>query len=160
MKRIFPASFGAVVIVGMLGAAAWLAWHQAVLPTGTVTLGGNVVVRVTVAATEPTRQRGLSGHAPLAPDEGMLFVFERPKIYAFWMKDMLFPIDILWIKEGAIADITADAPTPVPGEQLPTYSPRTAVDRVLEVPVGFAAAHGLAIGTPVAIRLDNSDGGR
>jgi len=50
-----------------------------------------------IANTEETRKRGLSGRSALAADEAMLFVFDKPAAYAFWMKDMKFSIDIIWI---------------------------------------------------------------
>lgn len=55
-----------------------------------------------VADTLPARERGLSGRNGLGADEGLLFVFDKPGRYGFWMKDMLFPIDIIWISENGI----------------------------------------------------------
>src|SRR5882672_5260542 len=49
------------------------------------------------ADTDALRTLGLSGHSPLAADEGMLFIFPAPGEYGFWMKDMLFPLDLVWI---------------------------------------------------------------
>lgn len=57
---------------------------------------GDVPFDVTVADTQPERSQGLSGTDPLGPNEGMLFIFDRPDYYGFWMKDMNYPIDILW----------------------------------------------------------------
>ena len=59
-------------------------------------LGGKVFT-VEVADTAKLLEKGLSGHRSIKNDEGMLFVFQRPDKYGFWMKDMLFSIDILWI---------------------------------------------------------------
>lgn len=137
-----------------LSASAALAVMQSRFTPGYVEIGDGIRVAVTVAATVATREKGLSGSDGLAPGEGMLFVFDEPGEYRFWMKDMKFPIDILWIKDGMIADITTDAAVPVPGEPLPTYFPRVPVDRVLEVNAGFARAHGLRIGMPVSMRVD------
>ncbi len=61
-----------------------------------LTLGGRVFT-VEIADTKNLTEKGLSGHLPLAPDEGMFFVFKNPGIYGFWMKEMLFAIDIIWI---------------------------------------------------------------
>lgn len=49
------------------------------------------------AQTEDERRQGLSGRQLLAPDEGMLFVFDRPGRQCMWMKDMNFPLDIIWL---------------------------------------------------------------
>ena len=52
---------------------------------------------VEVVDTPALLQKGLSGHSPLSPNQGMLFVFQKQGKYGFWMKDMTFPIDIIWI---------------------------------------------------------------
>lgn len=143
-----------VVLAISLSASAALAVMQSRLAHGYVLIGDDVRVQVTVADTHATREKGLSGHAPLAEDEGMLFIFDQEDRYAFWMKDMRFAIDILWIKDGVIADITTDvAPSP-PGGELPLYFPRVPVDRVLEMPAGFARAHGLRTGMKVTAHVD------
>ena len=64
---------------------------------------GDSIFNVELALSPEERRQGLSGHKPLKDKEGMLFVFEKPDTYGFWMKDMLFPLDILWI-----------TPTPLP----------------------------------------------
>ncbi len=52
---------------------------------------------VEVADSRYLQEKGLSGHSPLKPNEGMFFVFDTPSKYGFWMKDMTFPIDIIWL---------------------------------------------------------------
>ena len=58
---------------------------------------GRILVCASVADTPEARQQGLSGRAGLGESEGMLFVFPKDGEYAFWMKDMRFSIDILWL---------------------------------------------------------------
>lgn len=152
-QAVRPVMAGVVLAIS-LSASAALAMMQKRFDQGTVVIDKNVTVRVSVADTHATREKGLSGRAPLASDEGMLFIFEQEDRYAFWMKDMRFAIDIIWIKDGAIADITTDvAPSP-PGADLPLFFPRVPVDTVLEVPAGFAKAHGLRTGMTVAAHVD------
>lgn len=138
-----------VTLAAMLIAAGALTLQQRQVGRGTVTIDGRIRVYVEVAATPATRAQGLSGHAPLAADEGMLFIFEQPGLHGFWMKDMLFPLDFLWIRDGVLVDLTPDVPAPVPGQPLPSYFPREPVDAMLEVPAGFARQHGLKLGLPV-----------
>ena len=52
---------------------------------------------VEVSDTKELLEKGLSGHAPISKSSGMLFVFQKPGNYGFWMKDMLFPLDIIWM---------------------------------------------------------------
>jgi len=141
------------ILAAMLIAGAFLAWNQRVPSLATVLIDDRIKVIVEVANSPQTRERGLSGHAPLAANEGMFFIFDAADRYAFWMKDMLFPIDILWIKGSELVDITTDALAPAKGDvQLPTYRPLYPADRVLEVPAGFAKAHGLRLGMTVELQ--------
>jgi uncharacterized protein len=113
----------------------------------------SVIVDVELAATDAERARGLGGHEPLGPCEGMLFIFERPDYYAFWMKGMAFPIDIMWIQDGQVVHLEQNVPPPAPGTAdflLPIYSPSVPAAFVLEVRAGFAAQHEIAVGTPVS----------
>src|SRR3989344_5288383 len=60
---------------------------------------GGVSLVTDVADTPELRQLGLSGKKSLEKDSGMLFVFDTTGIYGFWMKEMAFPIDVIWIDE-------------------------------------------------------------
>lgn len=114
-----------------------------------------VTFQLTVARTDPERSRGLGGHPPLAETEGMLFVFEHPAHWAFWMKGMTFAIDIIWIESGQVVHVAGNVPPPAPGEpdrSLAVYAPPAPATYVLEVAAGFAERHGVTAGTPVTLR--------
>src|SRR5437870_2235982 len=64
-----------------------------------VLLGGKIF-NVAVVETKALQEKGLSGQKDLNSDEGMLFIFNKPDNYGFWMKGMLFPIDILWMDQN------------------------------------------------------------
>jgi uncharacterized membrane protein (UPF0127 family) len=67
---------------------------------------GNTLITADIANTPEKRALGLSGRETLLPDTGMLFVFDTPGSHDIWMKDMRFPIDILWIDiNGTIVHI-------------------------------------------------------
>jgi uncharacterized protein len=106
-----------------------------------------------LADTLPEKQKGLSGRSGLEENQGMLFAFPTPDFPSFWMKDMNFAIDIVWIRGDEVVDITADAqPQPgIPDFQLRTYSPKTPADRVLELKEGWASRNGLKIGDKIEI---------
>ena len=99
--------------------------------------------------------RGLGGRESLPDDRGMLFVFPEPGRHGFWMKDMLIPIDIIWISaEGRVVDIQAAQPEPgVPDPQLKRYSPNGEAKYVLEVRAGLAAEKGVQVGDEAQIEL-------
>lgn len=106
-------------------------------------------IRVSVADTPAERESGLSGRASLVAGEGMLFVFPEDGRYAFWMKDMHFAIDILWIsREGVIVDLEEN----VSPETYPaTFTPRTEARYVVELPAGYAQEHGVRVGDIVRL---------
>lgn len=108
---------------------------------------GDKNLKVYVAETAESRERGLAGFQALADDEGMLFVFEEADVYAFWMKAMEMPIDIIWIKEGQVMGITPNiAPeSNVEDEKLTKYYPPTDIDTVLEVRAGWAEKYEIKI---------------
>lgn len=115
-------------------------------------------VRAEVADDEASRQRGLSGRERLAADEGMLFLLSDDSP-SFWMKGMRFPLDIVWIRDGRVVDVTADAPPPRGSNApLPTYSPDRPADRALEVNAGWAADHGIRRGDVVRVRRGGGSG--
>jgi uncharacterized membrane protein (UPF0127 family) len=99
--------------------------------------------------------RGLGGRESLSDDRGMLFVFPEPGRHAFWMKDMLIPIDIIWISgEGRVVDIQTAQPEPgVPDPQLRRYNPSADASYVLEVRAGLAAEKGVRVGDEAQVEL-------
>ncbi len=114
-------------------------------------------VSVTVADTDETRKKGLGGVTNLPNNQGMLFVFDKKTATpSFWMKGMLIPLDMIWIKEGRITQIDANIPNPTPGtldSQLKIYSPGEPVDYVLEVNAGFSEKNNIKVGDMVTFSL-------
>ncbi len=105
---------------------------------------GATTITVELATTSASRARGLSGRDRLEPDTGMLFVFPRDGMPAFWMKDMRFSLDILWLDAAGTIVTIRDGVTP---ESFPaSFSPSGASRYVLELPAGYAAAHGFSVG--------------
>ena len=99
--------------------------------------------------------RGLGGYDSLADDRGMLFVFQQPGEYGFWMKDMLISIDIIWISaENQVVHVETAQPQPgAPDDQLTVYRPGDAALYVLEVRAGLAAEKGVRLGDTAQIEL-------
>ena len=102
---------------------------------------GEKTFNVELALTREQQSLGLGERDSLPANSGMLFVFKPAEIVPFWMKGMRFNLDIVWISEGNIVDITRNAPVPKPEtktENLPLYSPKTEIDYVLELNAGAA----------------------
>lgn len=132
--------------------ASWREWRApfSVSPV-TATAIDLTDLRLELATTDAARIQGLSGRERLDPDAGMLFVFDEPGIYPFWMKDMKFPIDILWINGDRIVDIVT-LPPPTTGAVVPPrHIPLKMADRVLELKAGEAEKRNLTIGSQILL---------
>ena len=106
-----------------------------------------------VADDEHERTLGLSFRDSLDADRGMWFVFDREGARSFWMIEMRFSLDLIWVDaERRVVDITHEAPPPAPGtpsSALPTYSPATPAQYVLEINGGLARRLQIEIGDVV-----------
>lgn len=115
-------------------------------PEAQVTLGGTEV-RVLVADTSDERARGLQGRRSLDPGEGMLFVFDDLEVRTFAMKEVTFPIDVVFI--GADMRVTAIESLD-PGDTRHVTGPAASA-YVLELPQGWAEAEDIGIGSVFAV---------
>ena len=109
---------------------------------------GTATIRVAVVDTPAAREQGLGGVTGLLPNEGMLFVFQKDSRYAFWMKDMTFSIDMVWI--GSDKRIVYIAKNVSPDTYPKPFVPTSPARYVLELPAGFADSHNLKIGESVS----------
>lgn len=129
---------------------------QKVVATGSAVIStvriNESVFNVQIADTQDEASKGLSGRSSLPINEGLLFVFEKEEIYPIWMKEMQFPIDIIWIDSNKnIVDIEENA-LPEPGKvdrDLKIYTPDTASRYILEINAGISALNGFKIGDQV-----------
>ena len=115
-------------------------------PADTVTLGGQEL-HVFVADDERERSLGLEGYDELEPGQGMLFVFDDLAVRTFAMKEVSFPIDVVFVAE----DLTVSAVAPLdPGSTDLVASPGPA-PYVIELPQGWAAEQGIGVGSALAV---------
>ncbi len=110
---------------------------------------GNACLKAEIADSEPKRHQGLMFRKSLPQKEGMLFVFDQEAPHAFWMKNMLIPIDIIWISQDKkIIDIKTNiSPCQGPCENILPPAPAR---YVLEVNSGFAKENGIKVGQKVS----------
>jgi hypothetical protein len=108
---------------------------------------------VDVAKTDSQKEKGLSIYKNIEENQGMIFPFSKTDYYTFWMKDMKFPIDIIYIRNNAIVDIFKDAQPPKsPNDFLPTYTTKSQADTVLEINAGLSQKYKFKIGNRVIIK--------
>ena len=98
-----------------------------------------------LAVTDKERQEGLMFRDKINWDQGMLFVFKREGIHSFWMKNMRFPIDILWLdSDKRIVHFETNIP-PCPDDPCPSYSSSDPALFVLELKAGSVDKHQLKL---------------
>ncbi len=109
-------------------------------------------VSLTLELSQSPKQweHGLSGRSEMGNVDGMLFIFPHYHIPVFWMKDMHFAIDMIWLNDGKVVDITPNAPVEA-SDKLPTYSPRVPVNMVLETRAGWAQENGITVGDQLVL---------
>ena len=117
--------------------------------SGQATINGKTY-NVTIVNTEESRRKGLAGKKGLDDNEGMLFMFPQKKRHQFWMQGMTFPIDIIFINDDTVTDISKNA-QPLDPENLnyPLFSPSQDVNYVLEVNAGEADKNNIKPGDKV-----------
>ncbi|MGI0074376.1 MAG: DUF192 domain-containing protein, partial [Nitrosotalea sp.] len=105
---------------------------------------GNVLLDVEIADTLQRQNKGLQYHTPLSYSQGMLFPFTQPQIISIWMKDMQFPIDIIWLdSSGNVLHVEKNAPACI-SDPCTIYGQNLAqAQYVLEVASGFADKFGI-----------------
>lgn len=151
----------AVIVVAAGAAVSYLYLFRRpnpLLAAATVRIGG-AAFNAEVATTTIAKARGLSYRTALGADDGMLFIFRRPGVQNFWMKDMNFPIDMIWMGPSAagggeeVLGFVQDA-APQPGAplwKLRIYSSPDGTDKVLETNAGAVAKYGIRVGDAVQI---------
>lgn len=120
------------------------------LPEKLIVTVGSQEITAEHAHTPDQLTKGLSGRLHLDSNTGMLFTLPQTHVPRFWMKDMNFPLDIIWVREGRIVDISKNVPPPS-GGNLPLYSPGEPTDAVLEVNAGWTETHNINIGDKLEV---------
>jgi len=109
-----------------------------------IDIGGNKLM-VEIAKTNLQKINGLSNRKVLDNDTGMLFYYNDYVLPDFWMKEMNFSLDIIWIKDNRVVEVSENLlPEGVDPKNI--YRPSQPVNFVLEVPGGYVAQKQIKIG--------------
>ncbi|MBT3817574.1 MAG: DUF192 domain-containing protein [Candidatus Magasanikbacteria bacterium] len=101
-----------------------------------------------VAETPKQKYLGLGKRDELEPYHGMLFSYKKDDRHGIVMRDMRFPIDVVWLKDNRVIDMVANVPLE-PGKsewELIPYYPRAEVDIILEFSSGAIETYGISLG--------------
>ncbi len=155
MKKVLLA-FGLllIIIVGVLFMQNYLKTKSFPLfkKNSTVTIDSHTF-KLVIASSQKEREVGLSETKSLPQDQGMIFLFEKPDYYSFWMKNMTFPIDIIYINKDKIVTIQSNT-QPVKGQENPiVYTPTEPSDKVLEITSGLSEKYSFKKGDKIKIDL-------
>lgn len=139
------------IIITLVGAAA-LAFLVMIRPpaytTPTHVQVGGVTIPVEVASSQEEQTRGLSGRDSLPEGSGLLFDFKGQGVWGIWMKDMNFPIDIVWANDTVVTVAYSISPDTYPQ----VFTPTSPVRYVLELPAGYAARNGIVEGVSFVVQ--------
>ena len=152
MKKILLALFVLLILVGgvyytqnyMKGGQVLSVFKK----TAIVTID-NQSFNVAIAGSEKEREIGLSETKSLDQNQGMLFLFNNPGYYSFWMKNMKFPIDIIFINNDQIVTVRDNAQIIKAQENPIFYTPTQSSDKVLEIQAGLSEKYNFKIGDKV-----------
>lgn len=126
-----------------------------ILQTTQISLGGHPI-SVEIADTPKTQEKGLMGRKELPPNTGMLFVFKRPQILVFWMKDTLIPLSLAYFDENKKLIETIDMPVAEKGGRLSYFRSSKPALYALEVPEHWFQENGIMKGMEFSF-LDQPD---
>ncbi len=119
-------------------------------------IGGNdtAVIReqtfkLEVADDEKERAKGLSERDSLDRNRGMLFIFEQKGKYGFWMRNVKFPLDLIYISDNKIVQIFKNAEPKSEDENIPVFTPDSEANFVLEINGGLSDEYGFEVGDEV-----------
>jgi uncharacterized membrane protein (UPF0127 family) len=117
----------------------------------TLTIDNSIELKIEVADEVSERSQGLAGRNNIGQDHGMLFVFTTEDYHSFWMQDVRFSLDFIWIDSNKkIVDITKDVS---PGTFPLSFTSSQPAQYVLEVNAGFVKEHDIKIGDIVSFSL-------
>lgn len=111
---------------------------------------GDKIIKAEIVSQAREMAIGLSKYDEITENQGMLFLFPAKMKPSFWMKGMKFAIDIIWLADDKIVDLTPNL-LPFIGDNLPTYQPKEPVNKVLEVKAGLIEKNNLKIGDQIVI---------
>ena len=157
-KFIRSAQVLAIIVGLVLGVFLWstkgqdISLREIFLPGTPVVHIGEVSLRVEIAQTTEERTQGLSGRASLEDGVGLLFIFPKADYHSMWMKDMNFPIDIIWISEDLKVVSMNDNVTP---DSYPrTFRPKQPARYAIEVSELYLETFGIREGQSVRMPFE------
>lgn len=112
---------------------------------------GSASMQLFIADTDKERMKGLSGVRTLGKNEGVLFIFSLPGRYGFWMKDMQFSLDFIYLRDKKVVEVIKDVS---PDTYPASIESRLPADSILEVKAGFVDRENIKVGDSLELDSD------
>ena len=154
-----------LILLIILAAIIYFVWSQPkeigplIEVEGASVFINNNLINAEIAASSEELIRGLSGRLEIRDNQGMLFVFPEADLRSFWMKDMNFAIDLLWINNNQIVGFEHNMLPPETGlsdSNLPRFISPSPVNKVLEFSSGSIEKFDIKVGDEVKIQYYSS----
>ncbi len=152
MKKIlFVFALLFIIVAGMVIAQNYLK-NNSFLEKNPIAVINDRTFELTVADSAEEKEVGLSKATSLPENKGMIFLFEKPDYYSFWMKNMKIPIDIIYINNDEIVTIHNNVQPPAnPSESLNIYTPTEPSNKVLEIQGNLSEKYNFKKGDKVTL---------
>ncbi|MDO8460841.1 MAG: DUF192 domain-containing protein [bacterium] len=142
-----------IIVVGSKFAMDYLANNPnpfIKIPTAAI---NNQTFKLFIAKSAKEKEIGLSGKDSLSQDYAMYFSFEKPDYYSFWMKNMKFPIDMIFLSNNRIVTIYENLEPPSQDlKSPPLYKSNEPADAVLEINAGLTKKYNIKVGDEIKIK--------
>jgi len=145
-----------IVLFIVIAVLVYVFYYNFYRYSGTTVNINGYVFKTDVVTSIVDMQKGLSGRETITDNQAMLFVYEDKNKRVFWMKDMNFNIDLLWIDDDQIVGYEKDMLAPAkdtPLDNLKRYSSNAKVNKVLEIKAGLIDKLNIKIGDKVNINI-------
>ena len=140
------------IIIPLLILIAFTAWYYWKYPLQTELEVRGQKISVELAVTPQEKSRGLSYWKSLPQNHGMLFVYDHKEPFGFWMREMRFPLDFIWINDKTVVEVSKNVQIRDAKGEWTTLGPKEAVDKILEVNAGTVDRLGIQVGDTISIK--------
>ena len=118
-----------------------------------IAIADKVEFNIEIKDSIAEQAKGLSGMKVLADNTGMLFIYDEPRSLGFWMKEMNFALDFLWIRDSIVIGIDENIPHPAANNnEIYRLSSPGSSDMVLEINAGEVEEYGIEVGDEISLR--------
>ena len=147
MKKIWL-----IIVITTVILASFILKTKPASTTRKLTIKNKVTISVDVADTNQKRAQGYSNHPEIDYNQGLLFIFDKADKYPFWMKEMLFDLDFIFINENQVVYLLRNIKAPRNNNGRIEYAiSQEPFDRVLEVKAGFIDRYKISLQDSVAL---------